>query len=183
MAKGSLPAGTAEAACRVLVRAGTDTTIAGVGFTLLELARNPDQWAIVKADPSRVKDAFEEAIRHESPSYTNFRTTTREVELGGLRLEADTKIGVFLGAAGRDARKWPEPHRFDVDRKPAGVHLAFGTGIHVCLGQMIARLEAECILKALVSRIGKLELAGVPRYRPINQLRTLDHLPLRVVRG
>ena len=179
-AEARLPPGTAEAACRVLVRAGTDTTIAGIGFALHHLARDPAQWALVKADPNRVRDAFEEAIRHESPSYTNFRTTTREVELGGHTLAADTKIGVFLGAAGRDPRVWQEPDRFDLERRPAGNHLAFGTGMHSCLGQMIARLEAECLLKALVTRSASLQLDATPTWRAINQLRTLDRLPLRV---
>ncbi|MGI4815610.1 MAG: cytochrome P450 [Janthinobacterium lividum] len=178
--KGLLPTGTAEATCRLLIRAGTDTTIAGIGFTLNQLAQHPDQFELVKQDLNRVKDAFEEAIRHESPSYTNFRTTTQAVELSGFALEADTKIAVFLGAAGRDPRKWPDADRYDVLRRPAGTHLAFGVGTHVCIGQMIARLESECILKALLARIDSLQLDGEPTFRAINQLRTLDRLPLRL---
>ena len=71
--------------------------------------------------------------------------------------------------------------RFDVDRDVTGVHLAFGTGPHVCIGQMIARLEAECILGAIVRRVKAIEPAGDPEYRIVNTLRTLERLPLRLV--
>ncbi len=178
--KGELDEGVASNMARVFVRGGMDTTIAGIGFTLNQLARNPDQWALLKADPSKARNAFEEAIRHESPSYVNFRTTTRETELAGYRLAADTKIGMFSGAANRDPRFWTEPERFDLTRDTAGIHVAFGHGTHNCIGQMIARLEAECIIKALVQRARTIELAGEAVYRPINQLRTLGRLPLRV---
>lgn len=181
--RGELPAGVAEGACRVLVRAGTDTTIAGIGFTLQQLSLDPAQLRYVKQDLNRVKDAFEEALRLESPSYTNFRTTTAATVLADAQLAADTKIGVFLGAVGRDPRKWQEPARYDVQRRTGGAHLSFGTGMHACVGQMIARLEAECILRALLGRIDTLEPDGLARFRAINQLRTLDHLPLKVARA
>jgi 4-methoxybenzoate monooxygenase (O-demethylating) len=95
-----------------------------------------------------------------------------------MKLAPETKVGVFLGAAGRDPRQWPDAQRYDLRRKPTGIHLSFGTGMHACIGQMIARLEAECILRALLRRLASLEPAGVARFRPINQLRTLDTLPL-----
>jgi 4-methoxybenzoate monooxygenase (O-demethylating) len=166
--------------CRIFVRGGADTTIAGLGFTLNQLARNPDQWAILKSDPSKARNAFEEAIRHESPSYVNYRTTTGPTELGGCALEGDMKIGVFLGACNRDPRQWDEPDSFDVRRESAGVHIAFGHSTHTCIGQMIARLEAECMVKALVKRGERLVPAGEPRYHPVNQLHGLDRLPLRL---
>lgn len=180
--KGELDEGVASNMARVFVRGGMDTTIAGIGFALNQLARNPDQWAILKADPGKARNAFEEAIRHESPSYVNFRTTTGETELSGYALAADTKIGLFSGSANRDPRFWSEPDRFDLTRDTAGIHVAFGFGTHNCIGQMIARLEAECIIKALAERAATLELDGEARYRPINQLRTLERLPLRVTR-
>ncbi|MCV0394869.1 MAG: cytochrome P450 [Rhizobiaceae bacterium] len=178
--RGELEEGVATNMARVFVRGGMDTTIAGIGFTLNQLARNPDQWAILKADPSKARQAFEEAIRHESPSYVNFRTTTRETELSGYHLAADTKIGIFSGCANRDPRFWKEPERYDLTRDTAGIHVAFGFGTHNCIGQMIARLEAECILKALAERAESIELTAEPSYRPVNQLRTLAELPLKV---
>jgi cytochrome P450 len=94
-------------------------------------------------------------------------------------LKPDSKIQVLLGAANRDPRRWPNPDQFDITRSGAG-HVAFGFGNHACLGQMVARLEAECLLNALLDSIKTLELRGEPIYRPINTLRTLDYLPLRL---
>jgi len=179
-ARGELDEGIASNICRAFVRGGVDTTIAGIGFTLNQLARNPDQWAILKADPSKARNAFEEGIRHESPSYVNYRTTRHETELSGYRLDGDMKIGVFSGCANRDERFWPNPDKFDITRDVAGIHVAFGHGTHTCFGQMIARLEAECIIKEFSKRVKTVELAGEPRYRAVNQLHTLDVLPLRI---
>jgi 4-methoxybenzoate monooxygenase (O-demethylating) len=86
-----------------------------------------------------------------------------------------------MGAANRDPRKFVDPDRFDIDRESAGVHLALGVGHHICIGQMIARLEAECILGAVARRVDRIELTGQPEYRLVNTLRTLERLPLRLV--
>ncbi len=178
---GHFDKGTAPLHVRSFFRAGVDTTIAGIGSTLKLLAEHPDQFALVKANPALIKGAFEEALRLESPAQVMFRTTTGEVELGGVRLRADTKVGYHMGAANRDPRQWPDPARFDVTRQTAGVHRAFGVGAHVCIGQMISRLEAESILGALVRRVQRIEPAGASRWRPVNTLRTLDVLPLELV--
>ncbi len=178
---GHFDKGTAPLHVRSFFRAGVDTTIAGIGSTLKLLAEHPDQFALVKANPALIKGAFEEALRLESPAQVMFRTTTGEVELGGVRLRADTKVGYHMGAANRDPRQWPAPARFDVTRQTAGVHRAFGVGAHVCIGQMISRLEAESILGALVRRVKRIEPAGASRWRPVNTLRTLDVLPLNLV--
>jgi cytochrome P450 len=180
---GEFAPGTGPLHVRSFFRAGVDTTISGIGSTLNLLARNPDQFALVKADPAKVKGAFEEALRLESPAQVMFRTTTGEVELNGVRLKADTKVGYHMGAANRDPRKWTDPDRFDVTRQAAGVHRAFGHGAHVCVGQMIARLEAECILGAVIRRVRAIEPNGTARPRLVNTLRTLDTLPLRLVRA
>lgn len=178
---GHFDKGTAPLHVRSFFRAGVDTTIAGIGSTLKLLAEHPDQFARVKANPALIKGAFEEALRLESPAQVMFRTTTGEVELGGVRLRADTKVGYHMGAANRDPRQWSDPARFDVTRQTAGVHRAFGVGAHVCIGQMISRLEAESILGALVRRVQRIEPAGASRWRPVNTLRTLDVLPLQLV--
>ncbi|MDB5826122.1 MAG: cytochrome, partial [Variovorax sp.] len=180
---GEFAAGTGPAHVRSFFRAGVDTTISGIGATLNLLARNPDQLALVKADPAKIKGAFEEALRLQSPAQVMFRTTTADVDLSGYRLKADTKVGFHMGAANRDPRKWTDPDTFDVTRQTAGVHRAFGNGSHVCVGQMIARLEAECILGALIRRVKAIEPTGPAVPRLVNTLRTLDTLPLRLVRG
>jgi hypothetical protein len=177
---GDFAKGTAAAHVRSFFRAGVDTTMAGIGFALNQLARNPEQFDLVAADPALVRNAFEEAIRHESPAQILFRTTVGEVELSGYRLAADTKVGYYAGAANRDPRKWSEPEKYDVKRAVMGQHRAFGVGAHMCIGQMIARMEAEAILGAIVRRAKRIELAGDVTYRLVNTLRTLDTLPLRI---
>lgn len=178
---GDFAPGTAPLHVRTFFRAGVDTTIAGIGSTLMYLSQNPDQLAQVKADPTKIKNAFEEALRLEAPAQVMFRVTTRDVDLGGVRLRGDTKVGFHMGAANRDPRKWEDPDRFDIRRQTTGVHRSFGTGAHVCIGQMIARAEAETILGALLRRVKAIEPTGTPRWRQINTLRTLDTLPLRLV--
>jgi cytochrome P450 len=178
---GAFEKGTAPLHVRSFFRAGVDTTIAGIGSTLKLLSEHPEQFALVKANPALVKGAFEEALRLESPAQVMFRVTTGEVELSGVRLRADTKVGYHIGAANRDARQWPEPDRFDVTRQTSGVHRSFGVGAHVCIGQMISRLEAESILGALIRRVKRIEPAGTARWRPVNTLRTLDVLPLHLI--
>jgi len=177
--EGAFEPGLAYSLVRSLLRGGFDTTIAGLGSTLLYLAKNPDQFALLKANPKLVGAAFEEALRLEPPSQTFFRTTTTNVELAGVPLKPGTKIQVWLAAANRDPSRWPEPDRFNIERDTMGV-LTFGDGVHRCLGQMIARLEADCFLTAFVNRVERLELAGEPTFRLSNTLRTLDTLPLKV---
>jgi cytochrome P450 len=178
---GELDEGVASNIVRSFVGGGTDSTIAGVGFALHQFAQQPDQWAKVHADPGKVKAAFEEAIRHESPFQVTYRTTSGPTELSGVRLAGDTKIGVFLGAANRDPRHWENPDRFDIDRPQlAGNHVAMGTGVHACIGQMIARGESEALLSAMARRIKSVALAAPASYRPVNQMRMLDKLPLRI---
>jgi cytochrome P450 len=178
---GAFAPGTAPLHVRSFFRAGVDTTIAGIGSTLKLLSEHPEQLALVKANPALLKGAFEEALRLESPAQVMFRTTTGEVELSGVRLRADTKVGYHMGAANRDPRQWTDPNRFDVTRQTSGVHRSFGVGAHVCIGQMISRLEAESILGALIRRIRRIEPAGAARWRPVNTLRTLDVLPLHLI--
>jgi cytochrome P450 len=179
-AAGELPQGVASSMLRTLLRGGMDTTISGLGSTLWLLATNPEQWKLVRDNPQLVRGAFDEAIRLETPIHTYYRTTTNtEVDFASVRLKPETKVQLFLGAANRDPRKWENPARFDVNRKLSG-HLGFGWGIHLCLGQVIARLEAECLLGSFVRRVARLEVEGAVQHRLLNALRTLDTLPLRI---
>ena len=87
---------------------------------------------------------------------------------------------LILGAANRDPRKWPQPERFDVKRQPVG-HVALGAGIHVCVGQLVARLEAEVLLQALADRVAAFELRGTPERKANNTLRSLARLDVRLL--
>jgi cytochrome P450 len=119
-------------------------------------------------------------VRFESPVQTFFRTTTREVELSGARIGEGEKVLMFLAAANRDPRCFPDPDRFDITRNAAG-HVGFGAGIHMCVGQILARLEGEAMLAALARRVARLEPAGPPVRRYNNTLRGLASLPVRLV--
>ena len=173
-----------EAEAGMLVRsflsAGVDTTVYGLGNTLYCLASHPEQWKILRENPNLIRGAFEEVLRYEAPVQAFFRTTTRAVDVGGVRLGEGEKVLLFLAAANRDPRRWERPDTFDVTRRAAG-HMTFGTGIHGCVGQAVARLEAEAILTALASRAVLIELSGEPKRRLNNTLRGFDVLPLRVM--
>ena len=176
---GDMPAGTAGPVMRTLVRGGLDTTISGVSSTLLYLARNPPQFALLKGDPTLVLSAFEEALRLESPTNSVYRTTTDSAEIDGIKLLPNEKVLLLIGAANRDPRVWPDADQFRVRRRARNA-LFFGGGAHNCLGQRTARLEAECLLGEFVRRVKTLELTGEPSWQAVNALRTLDRLPLRV---
>ncbi len=176
-------AGFSEAEGELLVRsvltAGIDTTVHAIGNALLLFAEHPDQWDALRQDPARFsRGAFEEAVRLESPVQIFFRTTTRTVQVGDVELGEGEKVILFLAAANRDPRHWPDPDRFDIRRGASG-NVGFGAGIHVCVGRALARLEGEVILRALAERVERIELAGEPRRQLNNTLRGLDALPLR----
>lgn len=178
---GELTEEEAHRLVRSMLTAGVDTTVNGLGAVLYALARYPAQWEKLRTDPARfAKPAFDEAIRFESPVQTFFRTTTCVTELGDVRLEEGRKILLFLGAANRDPRQWQGPDSFDIERKVIG-HVGFGTGIHVCVGQLLAKLEGEVLLQSLARQASRLELAGEPERRFNNTLRGLKRLPLRLV--
>ena len=164
---------------RSFLSAGLDTTVAAIGSALYLLATNPLEWRKLRADPSLAKTAFEETLRMESPIQSLFRTTTREVELQGLRIPASEKVLLLLAAANRDSEHWEDPDRFDITRRVQG-HVGFGVGVHVCIGQVIARMEGELLLAALAERVASIDLAGPPIRRFNNAVRGFSSLPLEV---
>jgi 4-methoxybenzoate monooxygenase (O-demethylating) len=164
---------------RSLLSAGIDTTVNGIGAAIYCLARFPDQWQRLREDPSLARNAFEEAIRFESPVQTFFRTTARQTEIGGNRIGEGEKVLMFLGAANRDPRRWENPDRYDITRRTSG-HVGFGSGIHMCVGQLVARLEGEVMLAALARKVASIDITGEPKRRYNNTLRGLDSLPVTI---
>ncbi|WMY79078.1 cytochrome P450 [Citricoccus sp. I39-566] len=165
---------------RALLSAGVDTTIFGIGNTLYNLAKYPEQWEKLKARPQLAKFAVDEALRVESPFQMFHRTTTVDTELGGVQIPADSKILLFMGAANRDPRQWGEDADvFDLDRNASG-HVAFGMGLHQCVGQPIARTEIELMLQALAKRVDRIELTGEVTPWIHNVLRGFARLPLQL---
>jgi cytochrome P450 len=164
---------------RSMLTAGVDTTVSGLSAALILLAQNPDQWQALRADPELARSAFDEAIRLESPVQTFYRTTTQDIVIDGVPIAEGEKVLMFLGSANRDPRRWADAARFDIRRNTTG-HVAFGGGIHGCVGQMIARLEGEIVLSLLAKRARLLELTSPPVVRPNNTLRGWSSIPLRI---
>ncbi|MCD0419333.1 cytochrome P450 [Rubrivivax sp. JA1024] len=164
---------------RSLLSAGLDTTVNGIAAAVYCLARFPDEFARLRADPSLARNAFEEAVRFESPVQTFFRTTTRDVELAGATIGEGEKVLMFLGSANRDPRRWDDPDRYDITRKTSG-HVGFGSGVHMCVGQLVARLEGEVVLAALARKVKAIEIAGPLKRRFNNTLRGLENLPIQL---
>ena len=166
---------------RSFLSAGIDTTVYGLGNALYCFANYPEQWAVLRENPSLIRLAFEEVLRFEAPVQTFFRTTTKAIEVGGVKLGDGEKVLLFLAAANRDPRRWDKPEIFDVKRRATG-HMTFGTGIHGCVGQAVARLEGELVLTALARRVETIEIVGEPKRRYNNTLRGLASLPVEVRR-
>src|ERR1700704_1471115 len=174
---GDITAAEAPMLVRSLLSAGIEPTVNGLGAAIYCLARFPQEFARLRSDPSLARNAFEEAIRFESPVQTFFRTTTRDVDIGGYRVGEGEKILMFLGAANRDPRRWADPDHYDITRKTSG-HVGFGAGIHMCVGQLVARLEGEVMLAALGRKGAALEMSGPVKRRYNNTLRGLESLPI-----
>src|ERR1700731_4005345 len=165
---------------RSFLSAGIDTTVYGLGNALYCFATYPEQWTILRENPALIRGAFEEVLRFEAPVQSFFRTTTKATEMSGVRIGDGEKVLLLFAAANRDPRRWDKPDMFDVRRRATG-HMTFGTGIHGCVGQAVARFESEAIFAALARRVVSFELTGKPELRLNNTLRGLDTLPLRVV--
>ncbi len=176
---GEFTTAEAEVLVRSLLTAGVDTTVNGLCAAVYCLARFPAALAQLRADPSLARAAFEEAVRLESPVQTFFRTTTRDVTIGDEMLPEGTKVLMFLGAANRDPRRWDRPDDFDMARRNAG-HVGFGTGIHGCVGAVLARLEGELVLSAIARKVESIEIVGEPKRRYNNTLRGMASLPVRM---
>jgi 4-methoxybenzoate monooxygenase (O-demethylating) len=179
--RGDITPEQAPLVVRSLLSAGVDTTVHGLSAVLYAFATNPAQWRRLREQPALARVAFDEAVRWESPVQTFFRTATTNVQIGDSVVPDGKKILMFLGAANRDPRRWADPDSFDLSRDPSG-HVGFGMGIHQCVGQHVARLEAEALLIALARRVRDFELDGPTVRHHNNTLRAWESIPVRVQR-
>jgi cytochrome P450 len=163
----------------LLVVAGNETTRHTISQAMLALIENPDQLALLQAQPELIPGAVEEFLRWASPVYHFRRTATRDVELGGQKIKDGDKVVMWFAAANRDEDAFTDPYRLDVTRKPNN-HLAFGTGMHTCLGNSLARMEIRLMFEELIPRLEHIELAGpVTRVRS-NFVNGIKSFPVRV---
>jgi cytochrome P450 len=158
-----LPDDVAVSFLRQLMNAAGDTTYRSTGSLLVALLTNPLQMKAVKEDRSLLRKAIDEALRWEGPLTVLTRLSTRDVEVQGIRVPANTKVDVVVGSANRDPAKFESPDEFNLFRK-ADRHMAFAYGPHVCIGQHLAKMEMERAVIALLERLPNLRLD--PDYPP-----------------
>jgi cytochrome P450 len=165
----------------LLLVAGHETTVNLIGNGVLALLNNPDQLAALRADPGLLPGAVEEFLRYDSPvNHATLRYTRSPVEIGGVVIPPDEFVAVSLASANRDGDRFVDADRLDVARNAAG-HMAFGHGIHFCVGAPLARLEGQLAIGGLVERFpGMRLLSDELSWRNSTLLRGLHHLPVRV---
>jgi cytochrome P450 len=167
----------------LLLVAGHETTVNLIGSGMLDLLLNPSELDRLRVDPTRVGGAVEELLRRASPvNVATPRFATEVIELGGAAIGPGEVVLVALSGANHDPARYPDPHRLDIGRDTSG-HMAFGHGIHYCLGAPLARLEAEIAFGALLGRFASIRLAvpaGSLRWRPSALIHGLEALPVRL---
>jgi cytochrome P450 len=166
------------ATCILLLIAGHETTVNLIGNGTLALLRHRDQLERLRREPGLIATAVEELLRFDGPVQRTARIPSEDVTFGGRTIAKGEMVMPFIGAADRDPAQFPSPDRLDIGRTD-NRHIAFGWGIHFCLGAPLARIEGQIAINTLVRRLPKLELAtGQPEYRQSLTLRGLKALPV-----
>ena len=162
----------------LLLIAGHQTTINLIANGTLALMRHPAQWELLKSDPSLIVRATEELLRYDSPVKRAPRIVAEDVEIHGKTLRKSERVLIVLSSANRDPRPFPDPDKLDITRYP-NPHVAFGGGVHHCLGANLARLEGQEAIKALIQRLPPVRLETEQlEYQPLLNLRALKSLPV-----
>lgn len=157
-----------------------DTTISAISSALFLFARHPEQWQLLREDPSLLPNAVNEVVRFESPLRSFTRKLLHESTIGDVQLPAGARVLVMYASANRDEREWDAPEVFDI-RNSAGRHVGFGSGAHACAGQGLARMETTAMLQALIERVDRIEIAAEPKWAVNNIIHRLEHLPVRLI--
>ena len=158
-----------------ILSAGADTTVITMANAIRAFCQFPDQWKALQAEPSRLRNAFDEALRWDSPSRMAGRIAVKDVDIEGHLIPEGTRCGLLFAAANRDPRKWSEPERFDIGRDVRG-QVGWGYGIHSCVGRTLAQLEADALFGALIKRVDRFEAAGEPQW----WMTTIGHGPAKL---
>jgi len=164
--------------CILLFSAGHETTVNLIGNGLLALFRNPEQKQLLQAHPELIQSAVEEFLRYDGPVQLTGRSVKEDLEIGGKRIPQGERVITVLAAANRDPAHFPDPDRLDITRKE-NHHVAFGHGIHFCLGASLARAEGQLAIGTLLRRMPQARwIEEVPQWRPAFTLRGLETLPI-----
>jgi cytochrome P450 len=162
--------------------AGIDTTAAAITGAIIAFTRFPDQFELVKRDPSLIPGLVDESIRWTTPTKNFMRNATQDTELRGIPIQAMDRTCMMLFSGNRDEDVFPAPDDFDVTRRP-NRHLSFSHGPHVCLGQHIARTEMRILFTELLPRLKSIELAGEPEREKSNLVSNWRSLPVRFTKA
>ncbi len=164
--------------CVLILIAGHETTVNLIGNGLLALLGNPEQLRALANDPGLIQTGVEELLRYDGPVQRTSRMTMADVEIGGKKIAKDSVVVAAIGAANRDPAVFADPERLDVARKD-NRHIAFGFGIHFCLGASLARIEGQVAIGTLLRRMPALKLVSdIPEWRESSVLRGLKTLPI-----
>jgi cytochrome P450 len=178
---GDLAYGEVRRLCQQVLVAGHETTASLLSLMLYRLITQPRLVDELRADPERIPWAVEEFLRYDSPVQGLFRTNSRECEVRGETIAPGTKMQLLFAAANRDPRAWNEPDTIDFDRFGPGSrpHLAFGWGVHHCIGNVLARREGQLALRWMIDTFETVELTGEVKVNQPFILRGLTTLPIR----
>lgn len=166
--------------CIFLLNAGHETTTSLVGNSCGALLANPDQHRLLIDEPGHIETAVEEFLRFESPLQIGNRLAGEDIELADCTLAAGTYIHTSIAGANRDPAVFDDPETLDITRKNAKQHLAFATGIHVCLGAALARIEGRIAIGRLVRRFPSMRPNGAPEIMGLARFRGYNRLPVRI---
>jgi cytochrome P450 len=165
----------------LLLLAGNDTTVNLLSTLFLTLGENLDQLQLLHERPDLIPSAIEEQLRYFAPIQGLYRTALSDYPVGDTMIPAGSRVLLLWGAANRDPRQFEDPDEFRVTRNPTG-HVAFGSGIHLCLGAQLARLEGTAVLREIVNNVDRIEIVGTPEWRANPTLRGLSKLEVRLTR-
>jgi cytochrome P450 len=173
--RGQLTQAEAKLMVGILLSAAADTTVITMANAIRAFCEFPDQYQLLRSDPTLLKAAFDESLRWDSPSRMAGRITMKDVEIEGIMIPKGERCGLMFAAANRDPRQWQDPDRYDIKRQNRG-HVGWGYGVHACVGRVLALLEAEALLGAIVEHVERWESAG-----PVEPwMTTIGHGPAKL---
>jgi cytochrome P450 len=173
--RGQLTQAEANLMVGILLSAAADTTVMTMANAIRAFCEFPDQYQLLRSDPSLLRAAFDESLRWDSPSRMAGRIAVKDVEIDGVVIPKGERCGLMFAAANRDPRKWADPDRYDIKRDHRG-HVGWGYGVHACVGRVLALLEAEALLGAIVEHVERFEAAGEPE----PWMTTIGHGPAKL---